>query len=65
MLRVEPELAFLMVYMHLFNYFLIDTVFGGKKQYGVGDDAALEVVGTVFLQGMLAPGAAARVDAFN
>ncbi len=53
-LRIEPELAFVMVYMHLFNYFCIETLFGGSDHYGVPEDKALATVADVFLNGMLA-----------
>ena len=53
-LRIEPELAFVMVYMHLFNYFCIETLFGGSDHYGVPEDKAVSTVAEVFLNGMLA-----------
>lgn len=53
-LRIEPELAFVMVYMHLFNYFCIETLFGGSDHYGVPEDKAVATVADVFLSGMLA-----------
>lgn len=59
-LRVEPELAFVMVYMHLFNYFCIETLFGGSNHYGVPEDKAMSTIADVFLSGMLAPGDPAR-----
>lgn len=55
-LRVEPEVAFRMVYMHLFNYFLIETLFGGKRHYGLPPRQAVRAMAEVFLHGMLAPG---------
>jgi AcrR family transcriptional regulator len=56
-LRLEPELAFVMTYMHLFNYFLVEVLFGGSQHYGVSEDAAIEAMSQVFLHGVLAPGA--------
>ena len=56
-LRVDPELAFVMVYMHLFNYFCIETLFGGSDHYGVPEDKAVSTVADVFLSGILVPGA--------
>ena len=53
-LRIEPELAFTMVYMHLFNYFLIETVFGGDEHYGVSETKAIDAIADVFLHGVLA-----------
>lgn len=55
-LRVKPETGFLMAYMHLFNYFLIETIFGGNNHYGVPRAQAIDVIVDVFLQGMLARG---------
>jgi len=54
-LRVEPGLAFTMVYMQLFNYFLVETIFGGKNHYGVSEPKAVAAIADVFLYGMLAP----------
>ena len=54
LLRVEPELAFVMVYMHLFNYFLIETVFGGHEHYGVSEARAIDAIADVFAKGVLA-----------
>lgn len=54
-LRIEPGLAFTMVYMHLFNYFLVETIFGGRNHYGVSEPKAVAAIADVFLHGMLAP----------
>src|SRR5262245_21230776 len=54
-LRVEPELAFVMVYMHLFNYYCVETLFGGNNHYGVPEDKAIALMAEVFLNGVLAP----------
>jgi AcrR family transcriptional regulator len=53
-LRVEPGLAFVMVYMQLFNYFLVETIFGGKNHYGVPESRAVAAIADVFLHGMIA-----------
>ncbi len=55
-LRVAPEVAFVMVYMHLFNYYCIETLFGGQEHYGVPEDEAIATMADVFLRGMLAEG---------
>jgi AcrR family transcriptional regulator len=55
-LRVDPELAFVMVYMHLFNYFCIETLFGGSNHYGVPEDKAIAAVADVFMNGILTRG---------
>jgi AcrR family transcriptional regulator len=53
-LRVDPDLAFVMVYMHLFNYFLVETLFGGNRHYGVPEERAVKAMSEVFLNGLLA-----------
>ena len=58
-LRVAPELAFVMVYMHLFNYFLIEVVFRGDHHYGAPHEQAVGAIADVFLHGMLSPDARA------
>jgi len=62
LLRIPPEQAFLMVYMHLFNYSLVEILFGGHGHYGVADDKAVRHMTKVFLGGLLVPGAD-RIDA--
>jgi AcrR family transcriptional regulator len=57
-LALDPELAFIMVYMHLFNYFLVETIFGGHEHYGVPEDRAIEAMSAVFARGVLARRAA-------
>lgn len=52
-LRMDPERAFVMVYMHLFNYFLMETVFKADEHYGVPRDRAVDGIVDVFLHGML------------
>ncbi|MGE0871460.1 MAG: TetR/AcrR family transcriptional regulator [Kofleriaceae bacterium] len=59
-LRIDPELAFVMVYMHLFNYFLIETVFGGDEHYGVREAKAIDAIADVFMHGMLRDPSAAK-----
>jgi AcrR family transcriptional regulator len=54
-LRVEPGLAFTMLYMQLFNYFLVETIFGGKNHYGVPESKAVAAIADIFLHGMLSP----------
>lgn len=53
-LRVEPEVAFVMVYMQLFNYYLVETIFGGRDHYGVPESRAVAAIADVFLHGMRA-----------
>ncbi len=53
-LRVEARIAFRMVYMHVFNFLLVEILFGGRGHYGVPADQALEAITDVFLRGILA-----------
>ncbi len=53
-LTIDPDLAFVMVYMHLFNYFLLETIFGGRAHYGVPEYQAVEAISSVFVRGLLA-----------
>lgn len=55
LLRIDPEVAFQMTYMHLFNYFLIETLFGGERHYGLGEDEAIAAMEATLLGGMLSP----------
>ena|SRR3990172_747051 len=52
-LRIEPEVAFVMVYMHLFNYYCIEALFGGRDHYGVPERDAVSAITDVFLHGMI------------
>ena len=54
-LRIEPELAFRMVYMHLFNFVIVETLFGGKEHYGVPINTAIDAIVDVFLFGIVQP----------
>ena len=51
--RVDPKLAFVMVYMHLFNYFLVESVFSAKQHYGVSEEEAVDAIIDVFLRNIL------------
>lgn len=62
-LRIDPALAFRMLHMHLFNYFLVESLFGGDDHYGVPEHAAVEAIREVFLNGMLAGAARLPVRA--
>ena len=46
-----------MVYMHLFNYYCMEILLGGRDHYGVPEDDAIEVMCSIFLHGMLAKAA--------
>lgn len=64
-LRVDPELAFVMVYMHLFNYFCIETLFGGANHYGVPEDKAIEAIADVFMNGVLTRGTETKLPPYG
>jgi AcrR family transcriptional regulator len=64
-LRVDPELAFVMVYMHLFNYFCIETLFGGSNHYGVSEDKAIEAIADVFMNGVLTRGTETKLPPYG
>jgi AcrR family transcriptional regulator len=64
-LRIEPELAFVMVYMHLFNYFCIETLFGGSNHYGVSEDKAIEAIADVFMNGVLTRGTETKLPPYG
>jgi hypothetical protein len=42
-----------MVYMHLFNYFLVEKLFGGKNHYGVEQGVAVDGIAHAFLNGLM------------
>ncbi len=51
-LRVDPEAAFVAVYMHLFNYFLVEIIFGGQGHYGANHREAARTIADMFLHGI-------------
>ncbi len=53
-LRVDPRIAFRMVYMHLFNFLLVELLFAGQDHYGVPRDQAITHIEDVLLHGILA-----------
>jgi AcrR family transcriptional regulator len=38
---INPALAFTAIYLQLFTYFLVETLFGGKRHLGMSDDRAI------------------------
>ena len=52
-LRVEARLAFRMVYMHLFNFMIVELLFGGNDHYGTPLPSAVDLIVDVFLGGLL------------
>lgn len=54
-LRTDPNFAFIMIYMSLFNYYIVEIIFGGKNHYNLPMEEALEKIIDIFLNGILAP----------
>jgi hypothetical protein len=52
-LRTDPEHTFTMVYMQIFNYYIVETIFSGEQHLGVSDEEAIRNMTDVFLHGML------------
>lgn len=52
-LRVEPEFAFVMSYMHFFNYFLVEILFRGRGHYGMPADRAVGKIADVLMRGFM------------
>jgi AcrR family transcriptional regulator len=59
-LKIPPETAFIMIYMQLFNYFIVEQIFGGNQHFGVAEDQAVGAIVDTFLQGALAPAGGAQ-----
>lgn len=51
-LRIPARQAFLMVYMHLFNFFLVEELFGGEGHYGVPAEQAVALIRDTFVAGL-------------
>ncbi len=51
-LRVDPQKAFIAVYMQLFNYFLVEILFGGQGHFGATQRDAVRFIADLFLHGM-------------
>lgn len=56
---VDPALAFASIYLQLYTYFLVETLFGGKQHLGVSDDIAIQQMITMFCRGIGVEGAEA------
>lgn len=52
-LRASPELAFLITYMQLWNYFLLENLFAADRHYGVPEAEAVRAIEDVILNGVL------------
>lgn len=62
-LRVEPGIAFTMIYVHLFNFFLVEHIFGSGNAYGLAKDDAVRAICDAFLHGIVGDRRAARTPA--
>jgi hypothetical protein len=48
---VKPSLAFTMIYLQFFTYYLVETLFRGKQHLGVPEDEAVEQMIRIFTGG--------------
>jgi hypothetical protein len=64
-LRTDARLAFRMVYMHRFNFMIVELLFGGNDHYGTPLPAAVDLIVDVFSGGLMVnrpePGKSARL----
>lgn len=49
---VDPVLAFTMVYMQFFNFFIVEKMIGAKGHMGLGERAALEAMAAILGRGL-------------
>lgn len=49
---IDPAVAFTGIYLQLYTYFLVETLFGGKQHLGVSDDDAIQQLINIFLCGI-------------
>lgn len=50
---VDAAQVFTAAYMHFFNYFLVEKLFGGNRHLGLDDDQALNFLTKIFAYGTL------------
>jgi AcrR family transcriptional regulator len=48
---VKPSLAFTMIYLQFFTYFLVESLFKGKQHLGVPEDEAIKQMIRIFTEG--------------
>ncbi len=49
---VSPALAFMMVYMQFFNYFVIERLIGAKEHMGLPEEQVIREMSTLFRNGL-------------
>ncbi len=45
---VDPSVAFSLVYMQFFNYFIVERLMGAKGHLGLSDEQAISAIGNLF-----------------
>jgi AcrR family transcriptional regulator len=50
---VDPGVAFTAVYMQMFNYFLVEKLFGGNRHFGLSDKETIDSLTDIFCHGVL------------
>lgn len=51
---IDPVMAFTMVYMQFFNFFIVEKMIGAKGHMGLGERGALSAMAAVFQRGLRA-----------
>jgi AcrR family transcriptional regulator len=52
---VDPAISFTLAYLQMFNYCLIEKLFGGNQHLGVPDEEAIKKLSDFFCQAVLRP----------
>lgn len=52
---IDPETGYAAAYMQLFNYFLVEKLFGGNLHLGHSDDHVVTMLADIFSRGILQP----------
>jgi len=52
---IDPSLAYAVIYLQFFTYFLVEKLFGGKQHLGLPEAAAIEQLIEIFKGGIGAP----------
>lgn len=49
---IDPAMAFTVVYMQFFNYFIVERQIGARKHLGLTDEKAIRAIATIFQKGL-------------
>lgn len=52
--KVDPAVAFTMVYMQFFNYFIVERMIGARRHIGLSEQEAIRAMSTLFRSGVTA-----------